>query len=717
MSFEVRTKRGGFIRRMFFFLSMLGCMCLAGCSGKEGGNSAGDSVGGSTAQKESDSRDNPRELSVVEEALFPEKEGYILGIQFFQGEAIQLRCVDVAGASADLYLDRADGSSELLYEALPDVAYDKTIHQNQNEWYMVQDGSVYCIARDSKASGCSLAKRDTQGNVVYKVQLDLTVDDICQLAGGNVILLLKDNLGDQNSKPRLGELDQGTGAVRELSQIKAERGDYIGAGEESLLILNSMGGVREVSVQDGSGTDIMDFAGTTYGIDTGKWKGWLRDVRVTEDGGVELLWHDNEGKGAKETLAWKQVDKIPVVMRGFHFNNMWIKDAVAAFNRSNDTYFISLEEAEGDLEDFTTQTSVQIAAGGGPDLLYGEVLSDYIQGMLDKGGFEDLAPYMAASGIKEEDYFPIAFSTWRRDGEIYGVNVTVWTIRYIMDASVLGDGAGEPDIGTLVDALYAYEDRAMYMPYYGSREILKMFLEGSEDLWGMVDWEQGSCDFSGELFAKMLEAAKRYAYDEYQDYPVLAEDTYGENLFNFLAPSLMEQMGKVQVGILFDDGCYPRQNTTTQILSINANSSQKQGAWEFIAFLLGEERQQWLASPGYNELPVHRKAFQEKIETELKNRKGGGGMTILRVPYTNYVDGKYVTEYREFPLEDVNGEWVEAFTQMAEETRPLPVRTKPILDIICDEAEDYFNGIKSVEEVIRVMENRVRLYMNENVIK
>lgn len=708
-------KSAVFVRKLFFLL-MLGCMCLAGCSRKEGGNPAGDSGGGSAVQEESDGRGDVRELSFVEEALFQEKEGYILGIQFFQGEAIQLRCVNAAGASADIYLDRADGSSELLYEALPDVTYDENIHQNQNEWYMVQDGSIYCIARNSNTGGCSLAKRDAQGNVVYKVQLDLTVDDICQLAGGRVILVLKDSSLDvRNVKPRLGELDQDTGKVSELSQIKTESGDYIGAGEENLLILNSIGGVREVNVQDGSSTDIMKFAGTTYGIDTGKWKGWLRDVRVTEDGGVELLWRDREGRGTKETLAWKQVDKIPVVMRGFHFNNIWIKDAVAAFNRSNDTYYISLEEAEGDLEDFTTQTSVQIAAGGGPDLLYGEVLSDYIQGMLDKGGFEDLAPYMAASGIKEEDYFPIAFSTWRRDEKIYGVNVTVWNERYIMDASVLGDGAGEPDIETLIDALYAYEDRAMYTDYRSSREILRMFLEGSEDLWGMVDWEQGSCDFSGDLFSKMLEVARRYPYDEYQEYPVLAERESCYDLISFLAPSALEEMGKVQVGVLFDDGCYPVQNTRTQIFSINANSGRKQGAWEFIAFLLGEERQQWLGSAGYNEVPVHRKVFREKLDAELKKYESMGGM--VRIPYTYTVKGKYMTEYRELPLEQVNEEWIDAFIKAAEETRALPVRTNPILDIICDEAEDYFNGTKSAAEVISVMENRARLYMNENAIE
>lgn len=53
-------------------------------------------------------------------------------------------------------------------------------------------------------------------------------------------------------------------------------------------------------------------------------------------------------------------------------------------------------------------------------------------------------------------------------------------------------------------------------------------------------------------------------------------------------------------------------------------------------------------------------------------------------------------------------------SKAAEDARPLPVRTKPVLEVTCEEAEDYFNGMKSLEEVIPVMENRVRLYLNEN---
>ena len=50
---------------------------------------------------------------------------------------------------------------------------------------------------------------------------------------------------------------------------------------------------------------------------------------------------------------------------------------------------------------------------------------------------------------------------------------------------------------------------------------------------------------------------------------------------------------------------------------------------------------------------------------------------------------------------------------MLEDARPLPIRTAPLLDIIAEEAEYYFDGTKSIEEVTAVIQNRVQLYMDE----
>ena len=696
---------------------VLGCMWLAGCGGEaEERVAAGDAVSGEAKtggvqEGISENREKIRDLQSSQENIFSYSDGYPVGLQFYQGDVVQFRLLDKTQYTlvdgqieaesdyvADIYLDRADGSSGLL-------AGDLSAEDVGNEWYLAQDGSFYCIRQEYENNTSSVIKRDAQGEVQYETQVDMRVIDICQLADGSVIVLLDDG-GGVNSMLRLGELNQETGAVTELSQIQMyEMDEAIGAGAEGLLVLNRSTGIREVNIKDGSQTDRIEFANTSYKLVD---YGWIKDIRVLEDGSAEFLWAES-GRSTREKLEWEQIDKIPVVMRGFHFNNSWIKDAVAGFNRQSDAYVISLEEAGDDWDDFATQTSVQIASGGGPDLLYGEVLSDYIQGMLDKGGFEDLAPYMESSGIKEEDYFPLAFSSWRRDEKIYGINVDVVTYCYSMERSVLGGDSGEPDIETLVDALYGHDDRAMYMRFSGAGDILELFLEGSEDLWGMIDWEEGRCDFGGELFAKMMEVAKRYAYDENLEYPILASFDTCDSLLAFQPPSMLEEMGRVNVGVMFDDGCYPVVNSTYQILSVNANSRQKQGAWEFIAWLLGEEGQQVLMRN--DGVPVSRKAFREKIDEDREVLENGHPVWVGS---SYLVRGKYVDEMREIKEEDITEEWIEAFIKAAEDARPLPVRTKPVLEVIREEAEDYFNGMKSLEEVISIMENRVQLYLNEN---
>lgn len=42
------------------------------------------------------------------------------------------------------------------------------------------------------------------------------------------------------------------------------------------------------------------------------------------------------------------------------------------------------------------------------------------------------------------------------------------------------------------------------------------------------------------------------------------------------------------------------------------------------------------------------------------------------------------------------------------------LKTKPILDLICEDAEAYFSGTKSIEEVTPIIQNRVQLYMDEH---
>ena len=228
--------------------------------------------------------------------------------------------------------------------------------------------------------------------------------------------------------------------------------------------------------------------------------------------------------------------------------------------------------------------------------------------MLEKGALEDLSPYVEESGIREEDYFPFTFNLWREEGRIYGIcpRFSGGEGAEIAEEVL---GGRKPDIRTLVDALLSWQEEAVYMKNYGPQKLLEVFLGGTETLWGSVDWEQGTCDFSGELFRNILELAKRYGDDGRGGrFPSLAQDL-GRNysdIFYFHGPKEQEEREMVTLGVLFDDGCH-MAFFPFSALAVNANSAHKEGAWEFICFLLEEEAQNTYAAQG--NMPALKSAF------------------------------------------------------------------------------------------------------------
>ena len=77
---------------------------------------------------------------------------------------------------------------------------------------------------------------------------------------------------------------------------------------------------------------------------------------------------------------------------------------------------------------------------------------------------------------------------------------------------------------------------------------------------------------------------------------------------------------------------------------------------------------------------------------------------------TDPSSGKVIRRKGLYDLTDSRAEELE---EILEGARFLPVKTTPILEIIREEAQDYFDGIKSIEEITAVIDNRVQLYLDE----
>ena len=367
--------------------------------------------------------------------------------------------------------------------------------------------------------------------------------------------------------------------------------------------------------------------------------------------------------------------------------NPWLTNSIAGFNRQSADYFIRLEETYGD--DVKERLSAELIAGRGPDIFDGSVFN-VNESVLEKGVLVDLAPGLDAMGITDVEYFPGVRALRMGDG-VYGIRSFIAPTGYSIRESVLGSRE-QPDIETLVEKLYTYPDqKAVWWAGARSERILEYLLSGSEDLWGMIDWEKGTCDFSGELFARILEISKRYVDPERKSQE--EEERWLVDYYNPVQNSSkqLESEGKVIINYPFDDGNYPAYERIGGVLMLNANSEHQEGAWEFLKYVLGEEGQGY--SAGTSSLAVNKEMSRSCFEYHLKLLEEGRMQTTA----------------------DFTPEAIEKLFAFTEQGRDMPLRTKEILDIIYEEAQSFCDGDKPLEEVCDVIQRRVQIYISETM--
>ncbi len=712
---------------LFFFIFMAGC-------GEK--NESGESAGRGIPEDGNDlpalaERTEYYDISVDSERIFDwEQEGEealrampelgFISMQFYQGEPVQLwREPNLDEyeflVSWDICLYRADGSREvLLKEIKAAYNYHGYLDQEGNFYWWKNSTIVEPLGGEIEEIGAVMMKYSPTGELIFEKQYDFGIAfrDIRQTTNGRIYLILSE-MGAEGDR-RLAELDPVTGTATELEAVwlpaREVPDEKLGVYGDQPARFKFQGyfdhEITVINVADGSEDCIFSFAGTTYMMPEDY---TLCDFKLLENGGVDTLWTAWDGsKSLRQVLRLERVEKIPIVLRGYISAVSWLSKQINSFNQQNETYHVVTEAYTGnDIEELARLTSVQIASGKGPDILCGGLMKEYISGMLEKGALEDLRPFMEKSGIREEDFFPFTFDTWRSGDKICGISPASPSLTgYCMDSSVLG-GTEEPDIETLVDTLLARQEDAIFLKGYDSRKLLEFLLKGTETLWGMVDWEKGSCDFSGELFQKILKVAKRYGDDGNQgEISCIAERRSLGAIQYFDDRQEREKNGKVICGMLFDDGCHAAVESDSA-LAINANSSNKEGAWEFISFLLGEE-----AQSGKSGVPVSRKGFDAWVERQKKRFTDGKRQE--ETYYYMMPDGTYAYEGTVVYTEaDVTDEIIEEYTVMMENIHTYSLRTVSILAIISEEAEDYFQGSKGPEEVSRLITNRVQVYLDE----
>ena len=558
-------------------------------------------------------------------------------------------------------------------------------------WWCDGDGYQFLLPEKTR-----LAVVDPQGELKLEKTCDLAAEEVFaagfHMPDGSVVFSMGSMSGG-GTKLIWTEFPAGTEHVLwDDTEIMKKQ---FTVTPEGIMYYTSRDALMAWNLQTGEEKMIYSFSGTDISPNsmfTGQ------TCYVTVSGKNELIIYDLEAEKTR-ALADTPPENEENIICGMISTKGHIMACASIFSHEYDGKMIRCQTYTGSWDDKWMRLSAEVTAGNGPDLM---VLTREQMVALQKIGA--LAPL---DDFLEEEAFEAMLSGIREagsvDGNLYGV-ASEQAVIVLVTSDVLWPG----DSWTVRDILDIYDREEMQGVIYGygsdPQDSLKILIGGLTGDNPFYDADRGESHFESEDFIRLLEICKQYGNTKgtttEEAIGLMAEGKYLAVLEWFPDIRLY-----VQSGELYGDGFhyvgFPGQKdgigvyNSTDFVAVNQKAEDKEEIAAFLNYLLSDEAQAKV-SMGYATRTALENLFwysEYDGEAHCMYRNSNGMMGELRMK----ADGtSYIPDYLE--LIDHAG---------------IEVDDDVVWTIVEEETEGFWNGSKSAEEVARVIDNRVQLYLDE----
>ena len=491
--------------------------------------------------------------------------------------------------------------------------------------------------------------------------------------------------------------------------LTGDEGSVTFSSETEGYLCNQIG-IYRFSMEDQSRKQILNFS------DTGMGPGAVSPIRMMDmsvgDGGTLLVlceyidgksWFaklEKQTAGDGKAAVEKQKLELAVVAA-----DSYLKKAVVDFNKQSEKYEIVLRTCseKESADDYCDRIQAELSAGKGPDIMNTSVL-DTTAGAR-KGFLLDLTEYFNSY---QEQLFPTVRQLGKVDEKYYGIPYSFNVMTLIAGR----DAVGNRQSWTLEEAMQCMEQSSAdsfltqidgsYLYYY-----LGLMTENPK----LIDWENRVSHLDSDESCALLEFAARYSHDDAETglsgLEQLAKGQSLAEVLYLLTPQTAQYVSdylhgsEVYIGFPTEDKSGGHR-LTGSVLQINRNSAVREGAIEFIEYLLSEDQQTYLADSmleghavsGY---PVRNSALEGLFTNLHKEAK-------LRAQEDDAVENVLT----------LTSEQYDRLWEVLESARLYGNETDVVLDIILEESEAYWTGVKSSQQVLEIVNNRVQLYLDED---
>ncbi len=411
---------------------------------------------------------------------------------------------------------------------------------------------------------------------------------------------------------------------------------------------------------------------------------------------VKILWKDEEElpKKREVTVAIKTMD-----------SDGNLQKFVMAFNKSQDDIHVTIVPyasgaSDEEWESAEKRLAADLLGDNPPDIICHANLNDLSESLASGGYLKDLREYLAKSEVlSEEDFYPEILEYGTCGDILYTI-----PYRFRLGTLIVPASQWKKAPGWTYDEMVAYlRDKEEWRPF---RQFLFfrmycLYLDPLDYFW---DAEKRECYFDGEefrtLLAYMKECQEKEATVDPSDRPFnFAEmDIYGLSAY---ARAKKELGDIVVMGYPSPDGKPRATIEGVTALSIAKTSKDPDGAWAFLEYVLAYDP----VVPGFVgfELWSNKNVMEKIVDKEL---------SLYGKEFEEVIneDGEVHTYYAEHI---VNQECVDAFREVLASARKAPAGNSSVKGIVREETWDYFEGQKSIDQVIDAIQKRVGLFLAE----
>ena len=371
-----------------------------------------------------------------------------------------------------------------------------------------------------------------------------------------------------------------------------------------------------------------------------------------------------------------------------------------------------------DIEKYVNTLNTEIMTGKGPDIISVDMLP--YKKYADKNLLADLSALIQSDkGFDINRYYKGILDAVKYKGNLYAFPIKFTFNMLNGDKTNLDDTSAGlddskwtwQDFKAIAEKLIAGSNRQdmTALSSVSELELLNYVMGSSYDRF--IDMKKKDADFKNPEFAEILNFCKELLDKKLVDTNMESMMTGGRGVLFYIERIItpMDYMMLPQMQFKGNGKLYrlPGNGGTDGIsfssdamFAINNNSRYKNEAWEFIKYLLSDEIQSTMElAVGAVGFPVNREAAKANALQSLERSRKSVTKTVGP-------DGEVV-------LKPATEEDVAAMEKVLEEVSRYDGADRAILKIILEEADSFFKGRKSIEEVTSLMQNRVNTYLKE----